>query len=268
MNGAWSKTTVSSAPSASWSSISGSLSRTASEMATVLPSSVLVTDTPRLGWESVRVTEPRSASAGSTVATSPSRTGCGDCAAPACPVAPAAPAASEGGPWAEPPAGPPGAPPPGLAPAPPLAGIGRLLISSTEPNAPPTSTDSVRPPPLTSPPGTRDSLAVSALVTCRVVSPSSARSSGFMVTRTTRSRRPDTEDWRTPSIDSSSASACSCSRSASSRWSPGVVAASITTGRSSMSPDCTLGSTSSGSCACSRRCCRSRTTSSVSVPKS
>ncbi len=76
-NGAWSNTTVSLAPSPRAAARSGSLSRTACETSTALPSGVTVMDTPRLSLPSVRVIEVCAAVVGSIVATSPSRTAAG-----------------------------------------------------------------------------------------------------------------------------------------------------------------------------------------------
>ncbi len=73
--GPWSLTTVTVAPEPSASRISGSLSATASEMATALPSWSMVTDTARLGSPFVRVRESAGACSSFTSATSPRRTG-------------------------------------------------------------------------------------------------------------------------------------------------------------------------------------------------
>ncbi len=73
--GAWSKTTVSSVPSPSARSSSGSRSCTARETSTVLPSGVRVTVIPRLSEPLVRVREVAASSVSVISATSPSRTG-------------------------------------------------------------------------------------------------------------------------------------------------------------------------------------------------
>jgi hypothetical protein len=71
-NGAWSKTTVSSAPEAAFRA--SSRSRISCEISTALPPGAATTSIPRLSLPSVRVNPVGSASCCVTVATSPSRT--------------------------------------------------------------------------------------------------------------------------------------------------------------------------------------------------
>ncbi len=73
--GPWSLTTVTSAPAPRSARSCGSLSFTASDMATALPSRSMVTMTARLGSPLVRVRESAGASSCSTAATSARRTG-------------------------------------------------------------------------------------------------------------------------------------------------------------------------------------------------
>ncbi len=74
MNGAWSNTTVVLAPWPRAASSAGSRSRTSREMATLLPSGVLVTDRDRLSRPFVRASEVAGASRSVTVATWSTRT--------------------------------------------------------------------------------------------------------------------------------------------------------------------------------------------------
>ena len=121
MKGAWSNTTVRSAPPPTTDSSSGSASRTASETATRSASGVAVTETERVSAPSVRVTDVGSAAWRETSATSPRVRGSPSPAGSTGAVG--VTSASAGGP-PPPPTGPPSAVRScGAAPWPPSAGV-------------------------------------------------------------------------------------------------------------------------------------------------
>ncbi len=159
--GPWSLTTVRLAPEPRSLRRSGSLSRTASEIATALPSRSMVTATERLGLPSVRVMESAGASCCFTVATSPRRTG---------------------------------------SPLPGSPVTIRSWICFSEVKPPPTWTVRLAPSSSKEPAGTVAPPAWSACIRDCGVRPAFASFASSGVTATWRSRTPSTVTWPTPSM--------------------------------------------------------------------
>ena len=210
--GPWSLTTVSFAPVPRSLRRPGSLSLTASEMATALPSWSIVTMTARLGLPSVRVIESAFAGRCATSATSPRRTGF-------------------------------------LTPSPVTI---RSSICFREVKPPPTWTVRLLPPSSkepagrVAPPAWRDWPSAVWLI------PAAASFLSSGVTVTWRSRTPSTVTWPTPSMSLRDGTTVLSSWSASACWSLSDVTARTTVGMSSVEPAMTCGSTSSGSWARAR----------------
>ncbi len=213
--GPWSLTTVSFASAPRSARSCGSLSLTASEIATALPSWSMVMAMPRLGLPSVRVMEVGAADSCLTVAMSPTRTGL--------PPLPSAPGAAAGL-------------------------IRRSSICFSEVKPPPTWTVRLLPPSENAPAGTDAPFASSACPSAAAVSPAWASFASSGVTATTRSRTPSTLTWPTPSMFLSVGTTPRSSLSASACWSSVEETASTTVGMSSVEPAMTCGSTSLGSC--------------------
>ncbi len=227
--GPWSLTTVRVAPEPRSLRRSGSLSWTASEMATALPSRSIVTATAREGLPSVRVMESAGASCCFTVATSPRRTG---------------------------------------SPLPGSPLIRRSRICSIEVKPPPTWTVRLAPPSSKEPAGTVAPPACRAWPRDCALRPAFASFASSGVTVTWTSRTPSTVTWPTPSMLFRSGTTVLSSWSARACWSRPEVTARTTVGMSSVEPATTCGSTSSGSCARARltACWTSATSCLVSLP--
>ncbi len=205
--GPWSLTTVSLAPEPRSLRRSGSLSLTAFEMETALPSWSMVTLTARLGRPSVRVMESDGAGCSFTVATSPRRTGF-------------------------------------LTPSPVTI---RSRICCSEVRPPPTWTVRLAPSSSKEPAGTVAPPACRAWPRAAEVRPACASFASFGVTATWRSRVPVTWTRPTPSMSFRVGTTVLSSWSARACWSLPEVTARTTVGMSSVEPETTCGSTSSGS---------------------
>ncbi len=210
--GPWSLTTVSVAPAPRSLRSSGSLSRTACEIATALPSRSMVTATASDGLPPVRVRESAEACSCSTRATSPRRTGLS-------------------------------------APSPVTM---RFSICSSEVKPPPTRTVRLLPSSSKLPAGTVAPPACRTSERAAGVRPAFASFASSGVTVTCRSRTPSTVTWPTPSMSFRSGTRDRSMRSARACWSWPEVTARTTVGMSSVEPAITCGSTSSGSWARAR----------------
>ena len=211
--GPWSETTVSSAPAPRSLRRSGSLSWTASEMATALPSLSIVAMTARLGLPFVRVRETAVAGSCFTVGdvTDADRL-------------------------------------PGLRPSPgPAAETLRSSICFSEVKEPPTWMVRLLPASEKEPAGTVAPPAWSAWEREPAFMPAAASFLSSGTTETWRSWTPSTVTWPTPSMSSSAGTTVRSSWSASACWSLSEVTARTTVGMSSVEPATTCGSTSSGS---------------------
>ncbi len=210
--GPWSETTVSSAPAPRSLRRPGSLSWTASEMATALPSLSMVAMTARLGLPLVRVRETAVAGSCFTVATSPTRTG--------------------------------------LPPS-PVAGFCATTLRSSicwsEVKEPPTWMVRLLPDSEKDPAGTVAPAAWRAWDSEPAFSPAAASLPSSGTTEIWSSWTPSTETWPTPSMSSSAGTTVRSSSSASACWSLSEVTARTTVGMSSVEPATTCGSTESGS---------------------
>ena len=226
--GPWSLTTVSVAPEPRSLRRPDSLSWTASETATALPSWSMVTETARLGLPSVRVMESALAGSSSTVATSPRRTGF-------------------------------------LPPSPVTI---RSWICFSEVKPPPTWTVRLLPPSSKEPAGRVAPPAWRAWPSAAVFSPAFASFASSGVTATCRSCTPSTVTWPTPSMSFSAGTTVRSSWSERACWSLSEVTARTTVGMSSVEPATTCGSTSSGSCTRARftACWTSATIRAESLP--
>ncbi|CAM5709223.1 hypothetical protein SVIOM342S_10039 [Streptomyces violaceorubidus] len=117
---------------------------------------------------------------------------------------------------------------------------------------PPTWTVRLAPPSSKDPAGTVAPPAWRDWASTWGLTPAAASFAGSGVTVTWTSRTPSTTTWATPSMSFSSETTVLSSWSASACWSLSEVTARTTVGMSSVEPEMTCGSTSSGSWARAR----------------
>src|SRR5690606_30552478 len=207
---------------------SSTASCTACDTSTVLPAGVLVIATASAASPSRREYDVAGSGPAVTVATSPSVTG---------------------------------AEAPGTT-------SGSAARSSTVVIAVPTCTLSVRSPSATVPAGSTTPLSWRIVETCAGLRPAAASAAGSRSIVTCWSATPLTATLRTPPTSSSAGTRLDVTVSASPASSAPPDTASWMTGRSSTDPVTTCGSTSSGSCDCSRvtAVCSCEDAASMSVP--
>ena len=144
--------------------------------------------------------------------------------------------------------------------------IGRAASSSSVSMRTPVSTASVWPSSVMVPAGSSTPYSSSVSTMSERTSPRSASASSSAVIVTRSPTAPNTETSRTPSSCVRSGTACASSASARSPGLRSLVTAIWMTGRSSIDPVSTCGSTSSGSCSRLTASCTRCSARAMSVP--